>query len=423
MKIKVKYVLYGAGMLVAAVLILLIIKEIILFPEQIVSSIGETTAEETIASSEVKTEDAEETESSLSTSKKKQKDYSEAVDGIIAEMNLSEKICQMFILTPEQLVDDAVDPVVAAGQITSDALANYPVGGIVYFAKNLVNREQTTEMLSNIQSFSKIPLFLCVDEEGGSVSRIAKNPSFGTTVFDDMGTISTVEEAENVGRTIGKELRGLGFNLDFAPVADVNSNPNNPVIGARAFSDDPEIAASMVSACVKGFKKSEMMCTLKHFPGHGDTEEDSHTSMATTEKKLEELNTCEFMPFVSGISSGADMVMAGHITCIAIDDLPASLSEVVINGILRGQLGFDGPVVTDAMNMGAIAERYTSGEACVMAVKAGCDLILMPNNFPNAYDALVKAVENGVIQEQRIDQSVKRILMTKIEGGIYDIME
>ena len=342
-------------------------------------------------------------------------------DQILAGMTLHEKLCQLFCITPEQLT--GVGTAIQAGETTRQALEEYPVGGLVYFAQNIDTPEQVPTMLQNTQSYAKIPLFLGVDEEGGTVSRVASNPNMGLENIPAMGQIGATEDTEQaylVGDTIGNYLHNLGFNLDFAPVADVNSNPNNPVIGQRAFSDDALVASQMVAAAVKGFTDSGILCCLKHFPGHGDTATDSHLGYAQTDKTLQEMEQLEFLPFVSGIDAGAPMVMVGHITApnVTDDGLPASLSAELITGILRQQLGFTGVVTTDALNMGAITQSYSPGEAAVAAISAGVDLLLMPEDFQEALNGLTFAVEDGTISESRIDESVLRILRAKIDAGI-----
>ena len=244
----------------------------------------------------------------------------------------------------------------------------------------------------------------------------------GTTSFPnmkDIGSTGDTNQAYNVGYTIGKECKELGFNLDFAPVADVFSNPENTVIGNRAFSDDPNITANMVSSCVKGFKDARMLCTIKHFPGHGDTVADSLYESATTLKTLEELQELEFVPFVKGIESGADFVMVGHILTpnITDDTTPATLSERMIS-ILRNELKFDGIIITDAMNMAAITDYYSASEAAVTAIKAGADMILLPEDFHMAVTGVKHALETGEIKEKEISDSVIRIIETKIRAGI-----
>ncbi len=341
---------------------------------------------------------------------------------ILSSMTLTEQVYQMFIVRPEQLTGVSVQT--QAGSATEQALKNFPVGGIVYFADNIQTPDQITEMISASQSYSQIGLFIAVDEEGGSVARIGNNADMGTTSFPDMKTIGETGDpdyAYHVGFTIGTEISEFGFNLDFAPVADVDSNPDNPVIGDRSFSSDPLIASDMVSAAVAGFNDSGILCTLKHFPGHGDTDTDSHKGYTQLDKTLEELWETEFVPFQGGIAAGAGFVMVGHISVPQVtgDHLPASLSGTMID-LLRNDLGFDGLIITDSMQMEAITGQYSSGQAAVLAIQAGVDVILMPENLQEAADGVLEAIENGSITEERIAESVTKILETKIKAGIIE---
>ena len=343
----------------------------------------------------------------------------EKAQNMMEHMSLEEKIYQLFVVTPEQLT--GVSTVTMAGDTTRAALEAQPVGGIVFFAPNLLNREQTITMIQNMQSYSKTGLFIAVDEEGGSVMRLGNNSEMGITAIPSMESVGDTEDisqAYRVGNTIGSEISQLGFNLDFAPVADVNSNPNNTVIGSRAFGTDPEKVAEMVAACVKGFRDSGMVCTLKHFPGHGDTEEDSHYGEAKT---LDELRTCELRPFQAGIEAGASMIMVGHITLPNVtEEIPATLSHDIVTGILREEMKYNGIIITDSMAMNAIANWYSSDEAAVKAIQAGCDMILMPYQLESAVNGIETAVNSGDITEERIEESVLRILKAKLEAGIIE---
>lgn len=340
---------------------------------------------------------------------------------ILDSMTREEKVYQLFIVQQEQIT--GVGTAVQSGETTRQAIEKYPVGGIIYFAQNLETREQVSAMIEGIQSYSKLGLFISVDEEGGPVVRLADNAAMDIHWFDAMLTIGKTgdtEKAYEVGNTIGSQIGELGFNLDFAPVADVFSNPNNTVIGKRAFSSDPEVAAQMVAACVEGFNDSGILCTLKHFPGHGDTGADSHYGAAESTKTLEQLRECEFLPFQAGIDAGAPVIMMGHITLpnVTEEDIPATLSREIVTGLLREELGFEGLVITDAMNMGAITNHYSNGEAAVLAMQAGVDMILMPNDLTDSVDGILEALENGELTQEQIDEKVLRILMTKIDAGI-----
>ena len=212
-------------------------------------------------------------------------------------------------------------------------------------------------------------------------------------------------------RTIGHYLKEYGFDIDFAPVADVNTNPKNIIIGTRAFSDDPLHAAPLVSAYVRGLQDAGVTACLKHFPGHGDTLADTHLGFAFTQKTWQEMASCEMIPFVEGIRAGARLVMAAHIATPAVtgNKQPATLSPVILTGKLRGEMGFDGVIITDALEMGAITRLYGSGEAAVRALQAGADLLLCPLDLCAAFDAVLDAVRSGVLSETRLDESVRRI--------------
>lgn len=340
------------------------------------------------------------------------------VEMILKEMTLEEKIYQMFIVTPEQLT--GVSKVTAAGDLTKQKLQQYPVGGLVYFSANLVSKNQTKTMLSKVQKYANeiegVDLFLCVDEEGGRVARVANNKAFRVKAVGPMAKVSSEEEAYNCGETIGAYLSELGFNVDFAPDADVLTNKSNSVIGDRSFGSDAELVTKYAVAYSDGLHAHGIMSTFKHFPGHGATEADTHEGYAYTNATYEELMAAELQPFSAAQVCGVDLVMVAHISApnVVGDDTPCSLSEKMITGILRTDLGYDGLVITDAMNMGAIAQNYESGSASKMAVKAGVDIILMPSDFQAAYSSLYTAVKSGEISEERIDESVRRILTAKI---------
>ena len=341
---------------------------------------------------------------------------------MLRDMTLEEKICQMLFVTPEALT--GYTRVTQSGDTTKAAIEKWPVGGIIYFSTNLVSTDQTTEMIENIQSFSESAtgrrLFIGVDEEGGTVARAAD--SLGTTQFDDMsvyGETGDTQEAYNIGATQAKDLTALGFNVNFSPVADVLTNEDNTVVKQRSFGSDPDLVASMVSQVVKGLTDGGMLCAPKHFPGHGSTGGDTHDGFASSDRTLEELESCDFKPFQAAIEAGAPMIMVGHMTMTAIDpDNPASLSETIVTGLLREELGYDGIIITDALNMGAIANNYTNADAAVKAVSAGCDMLLCVSNISSVVNALTDAVSDGTISEERIDESVSRILQAKLRYGI-----
>ncbi|MBN7773834.1 glycoside hydrolase family 3 protein [Clostridium aminobutyricum] len=352
---------------------------------------------------------------------------------LIKSMTLEEKIGQLFIIRPESLelnlTTEQISNAKAYGATELDSqmiesLKRYPIGGVVIFQKNILSPAQLTDFIDEIQEQSKIPVFVGIDEEGGSVSRIANSKEFDVTKYESMETIGLTEDsknAQNVGITIGSYLKQYGFNLNFAPVADVNTNPDNIVIGNRSFGSDPALVAKMVSAEIDGLHETGVMSCIKHFPGHGDTKGDTHKGFVSTEKTWEELKECELIPFMNAFKQ-TDMVMISHITApnITSDGLPSSLSNEMIEGKLRTELNYDGVVITDSMAMGAITQEYTSSTAAIKSILGGADIILMPENFVEAYDGIYDAVKNGTISEKRIDESVLRILSLKEK---YDLLQ
>lgn len=340
---------------------------------------------------------------------------------VLGKMSLREKVGQLFIVRPEALAENSNAETAPATDRVDDAVINrieeYPVGGIALFSRNITSAEQLPMFISDLQSSSKYPLFIAVDEEGGRVARIANSDFFNVASYksmEDIGKAGNASKAEEVGRQIGLYLKELGFNLDFAPVADTNTNPQNIVIGDRSYGSDPALVACMVSAQLDGMHDSGIMGTLKHFPGHGDTKDDTHSGYVSIEKTWDELKECELVPFITALPK-ADMVMVSHITAVNVtsDKLPTSMSETMITGKLRNELGYDGVIITDAMAMGAVADNYTSAEAAVTAVKAGVDIVLMPQNLDEAFNGVMNAVTDGEISMERLDESVMRILKLK----------
>ena len=336
---------------------------------------------------------------------------------LLSGMTLREKLCQLMIVRPEVLTGES--PVTAAGETTRLALETYPVGGLIYSVDNLVTQEQTREMITNTQSYSKLPLFISADEEGGNVGRLMYK--LGTTWVNSMYSYKDegADTAYANAKTIGTDMVSCLFNTDFAPVADVWTNPENTVIGDRAYSDDFEQAAELVASAVRGFTDAGVIFCLKHFPGHGDTSTDPHEGAAVVSKSLDELRAGEFLPFVSGIEAGADMVMIGHITVTSVDPEPATISKAIITDVLRGELGWDGVVISDSLDMGALA-GYDNGEVCVKFLEAGGDILLGIPDIETALTALEASVTDGRLTESRIDESVQRVLELKTSHGIIE---
>lgn len=346
-----------------------------------------------------------------------------AVDERIGAMTLEQKVAQLFIVTPEALVE-GVSQVTQAGDMTREGVTAHPVGGIVYFAQNLLDPEQTTTMLANVKQFyadaGNVAPFIAVDEEGGTVVRVADNEAFGAQDVGDtsaLGSAGDTEAAKRAAEQIADYLMPLGFNLDFAPVADVVDPLRSDTMGLRSFSSDAAVAADMVRAEVEGFRDKKMLCCAKHFPGIGAAAGDSHEGAITIEATNEELETVDLVPFRAAIEAGVPMIMVGHVSLpnIVGDSTPAPLSSAVVQGMLRDSLGYTGIIVTDSLSMGAITDYYTPAEAAVAALKAGCDIPLMPERLDEAYQGVLSAVQVGELTEERLDESLTRILTAKQE--------
>lgn len=345
----------------------------------------------------------------------------EKAEEILGSMTLEEKVGQLFIVDFEALNGGQTST--EFNDVIQNTLKKYHVGGVIYFANNLVTREQTIKLNEELQKNSSIPMFISVDEEGGTVSRIADNENMGTTKFSNMrkiGDSRDINKAYEVGFTIGKEINELGFNLDFAPDADVITNPNNTEIGSRSFGTDANIVSEMVPQVVKGLHENNVCAALKHFPGHGGSEANSHNEFSYTPQNLEGLRQVEFLPFKAGMKEDADFILVSHIAApnVTGDNTPCSLSSTIITDILRNELKYDNVVITDALNMKAVTNYYTPKESSIAALKAGGDMLLMPVSLDEAYNSVISACNNGTISEERLNQSVKRILKVKIKRGI-----
>lgn len=348
----------------------------------------------------------------------------------LQEMSLEQKIGQMFIVRPEALdtaffYDSATELKQHALQEVTPRMRavaqRYPMGGIILFGHNIKDPEQLERFMADLKSLPGNPL-LSVDEEGGRVARLANNPAFHLTKLPPMATLAAAgrtKEVYDAAYSVGTYLKQYGFDIDFAPVADVNTNPMNIVIGDRAFSNSPQQAAPMVKNYVKGLQKAGVISCIKHFPGHGDTQADSHFGYAMSRKSWAEIIDCEMIPFRAGINAGAQMIMTAHISLPNVigSNLPSTLSPMILQEKLRGELSFRGVIITDAMEMGAILRQYPIQDACIMAVKAGVDMLLCVREYPQVFDALVAAVRRGEIPESRIDESVLRILRLRQAAG------
>lgn len=347
-------------------------------------------------------------------------EISSKVQNHLAEMSLHEKVCQMFIVVPEAVSGYDVFTYVDCN--FHNGYYNYPVGGFIFFAQNIISSEQTSAMITDIQNdalYMGTGAFMAVDEEGGTVTRVQSK--LGEQAVYNMsyyGSLNDWNTAYSVGETIGSYLSGYGFNLDFAPVADVNISPYNE-LGSRIFSTDPQIVADMSGAVIDGLQSQGICSTLKHFPGLGAGNSNTHYNSVWIDRTYEQLQQTEFPAFKGGIDAGSDFVMVGHqITSAAGDNLPSDLSGIVVTDWLKNELGFNGLVITDSHGMGAIANVYTSGEAAVLAIEAGVDMVLMPVSLADAVAGVEQAVQSGRISEERINESVIKILNKKDELGL-----
>lgn len=340
---------------------------------------------------------------------------------ILDTMTLEEKLWQLFFVAPEALTGE--EAVTESSDALQQALAEKPVGGVILFARNLISREQTVSLLADVKSASRLAPFLGVDEEGGTVSRVGANSAMGVTQLQDMSAYGASGDASALYGdlyNLAQSLNTLGFNVDFAPVADVTTGSDKNPMKLRSFSSDPERCASMVSVSVGALQDGGVAACLKHFPGYGTATADDHNGSVSLDRTLEQLEQTEFVPFSAGIDKGAYFVMVSHLSVPAVtgDDTPADLSEKLVTELLRNTLHFQNIVITDAQNMGSIAQNYTSAEAAVAALRAGVDMVLMPQDLQEAYDGVAKAIADGVLTEDRIDRSVLRILNVKIQLGL-----
>lgn len=340
-------------------------------------------------------------------------------------MTLREKVGQLFVIRPDQL-DTSLsleqvhnDRITAKGVTAMNArmlatLKDYPAGGFALFRKNIDTPKQLRNFTRSLKSACQIVPIMAVDEEGGKVSRIANAKGFSVRKFASTQAIGEAGNAREAAAVIGAYLHDYGFNMDFAPVADINTNPKNIVIGDRAFGNNPELVSRMVSDYLDGLHSQGITGSIKHFPGHGDTTDDTHSGYVAVNKTWDELRKAELIPFMENLGK-ADTVMIAHITMkkVTNDNLPASLSRELVAGKLRGELGYNGVVIVDALMMGAITQHYSSAEAAVMALEAGCDILLMPYDYREAFEGVIEAVKSGRLTEKRIDESVQRIMKLK----------
>ena len=353
-------------------------------------------------------------------------------------MTDEEKVGQLFTVNLEQ-IDDTKGEYYEHKKITKtmkENLQKYPVGGVILFSRNIWNRKQTKKLIRKLQKNAAMPMFISVDEEGGDVARIGNNKKMKTDTFflifkphiiqNGTGSIGKTQDADYVyymASTIGSQIGELGFNVDFAPVADVKTSEMNSEIGTRSFGDDPKKVAEFVSAYVKGLESQNICSTLKHFPGQGSSSGDTHQGSVDIDSSISKLRKIDFVPFVSGIEAGADFVMVSHISVSRVTETsePATVSKLIMTTILREELDYSGLIVTDAFDMACITDKYSAAEAAVKSFNAGADIILMPQDLPEAYDAILSKVKSGKITEKRLNDTVQRILKLKFQKGIMTL--
>ena len=342
---------------------------------------------------------------------------------ILQSMTLREKVGQLFVirpdqletsLTPEQIHSPGKYGVKSLSPLMRKTLKDYPAGGFVIFAKNIDSPVQLMRYTDSLIKASKYYPVMAIDEEGGRISRLANHKAFTVRKYPSVEAIGRSGKVRETASYIASYLKRYGFNLDFAPVADINTNPENIVIGDRSFGSDPEYVSRLAGEFLDGLHEQGIAGCLKHFPGHGDTKGDTHEDYVSVSKTWDELLRAEIVPYVNNLKK-ADTVMTAHITMknVTDDGLPASLSHEIVTGKLRNELGYDGVIITDAFNMGAIQKNYSSSEAAILAFEAGNDIILMPYDYREAFDGILQAVRSGRISEARLDESVMRILMLK----------
>ena len=366
---------------------------------------------------------------------------------ILAGMTTEDKIAQMLMPAFRKYTDETgtQKKLTEMRPEIEETLQKHGFAGVIFFAENMADTEQAVRLVDAMQTANaaaagRPQLLTAIDQEGGPVVRLGHGCQMTGNMA--LGAIGDPAAAEQAGRLIGEELSAVGLNYDAAPVVDVNSNPRNPVIGLRSFSDDPAVVAELGTALMRGLQSTGTISTLKHFPGHGDTATDSHTGLPRIEKSLEELKRFELIPFQACIDAGAEAVMTAHIqyplieekTVVSVEtgeeiDLPATLSRTILTGLLRGEMGFDGVIISDAMNMDAVAKHFEPLTLARMAIEAGVNIILMPvdTSSPEGLAALdqyiaelATMVDEGTIPAELVDDSVLRILKLKEKHGLLD---
>ena len=327
-------------------------------------------------------------------------------------MTLDEKIAQMLIIySKSNYYDDELN----------DVITNVKPGGFIVMSDNITTFDNTYALIKSMQDNSEIPMIIGIDYEGGSVNRLQLLKDTDVSYIPDMYYLGLTDDdslAYETGKIMAMQLRTLGVNLDFAPVVDIYSNINNDVIGLRSFGSDKKLVAKMALSLKRGMEDNGVNTCLKHFPGHGDTDADSHYELPILNKSYNELNNLELYPYKKAFLSDTKMVMIGHIALpkVTNDKVPASLSKKIISGVLRDDMGFDGIVITDALNMKALTDYYSDKEIYEMAINAGVDILLMPNGDKKVVETIKQSINEGIIDEKLINKAVLKILKYKDEN-------
>ncbi len=343
----------------------------------------------------------------------------EVVQSCIADMTLEDKVAGLFIISPEQLTGQ--NNVTRAGDGTKKALEEIPVGGIIYSSGNVKDSTQLSEMLANTVSYCKYPLFLAADEELGAKNIGSKLKLEATDNAAKLGEAGDANVALESYKQIGEYLISNGFNLNFAPVADITYDNTGDYLKNRSFGSDVSTASNFVVSSIAGLKEAGMYTGIKYFPGQGSADGDTSKGKANSDMSVDDFRSNDIMVFMAGIDSGADIVMVGNFTAPSLtgdETTPCSLSKEVMTDLLRSEYQYDGVIITDALNKPSITEYYAADEVAVKALKAGADMLLMPEDFKTAYEAVVAAVKDGTISEQRINDSLARVFRIKYRSTI-----
>lgn len=340
-------------------------------------------------------------------------------------MTLEEKVGQLFYVTMGNLSQPSLETSNSGLTVTDAEIATiqkFQPGGVILMGGNIQSDAQVQELTAALQQNSRTPMFIGVDEEGGIVSRLgsAEGISMGNVgTMQSIGATGDEAKAYETGATLANDLSALGFNMDFAPVADVLTNPNNYEIGSRSFGSDSNQVSTMVASEICGLQENGVSAVTKHFPGHGGVIGNSHENLQYVDTTLDVLRQQEFQPFQSAIEVKTDAILVSHLVLRSVDaENPSTLSESVVTGLLREELGYDGVIMTDSFQMGSITENYGQSEAAVTSIQAGCDMILMPMEYEACYQGVLQAVQDGRISEEQINASCMRILRAKAERGI-----